>query len=84
MEMSTAINELAAALAKAQGEMKPALKDATNPHFKSKYADLAANVEAARGPLSKHGIAVAQEPTTTERGISVVTMLLPSSITLTA
>lgn len=79
MTTSDQINEIAAALSKAQGEMKPAAKDATNPHFKSKYADLAANVEAARGPMAKHGLSVVQEPTTTERGIAVATRLLHSS-----
>jgi hypothetical protein len=76
---SEQVNEIAAALSKAQGEMKPASKDATNPHFKSKYADLAANVEAARGPLAKHGLSVVQEATTAERGIAVATRLLHSS-----
>ena len=41
MRTSEQVNEVAAALAKAQGEMKPALKDSENPHFRSKYADLA-------------------------------------------
>jgi len=76
---SESINEIATALAKAQGEMKPAIKDATNPHFRSKYADLAANVEAARGPLAKYGIAVVQEPVTVEGGIAVSTRLLHGS-----
>lgn len=79
MTTSEQINEIAAALSKAQGEMKPAVKDATNPHFRSKYADLAANVEAARGALAKHGLSVVQEPTTTERGIAVATRLMHSS-----
>ena len=35
MEMSENINELAAALAAAQGEMGAAVKDAANPFFKS-------------------------------------------------
>lgn len=79
MKFSESINEIAAALSKAQGQMKPAIKDATNPHFKSKYADLAANVEAARGPLASNGIAVVQEPTTVANGIAVATLLLHSS-----
>ena len=41
MEMSEKINALAEALAKAQGEMKNAVKGCDNPFFKSKYADLA-------------------------------------------
>jgi hypothetical protein len=79
MNTSDTINEIAGALAKAQGAMKPAVKDANNPHFKSKYADLASNVEAARAPLADNGIAVLQEATTGERGISVATRLVHSS-----
>lgn len=84
MTTSEQINEIAAALSKAQGVMKPAIKDASNPAFKrgnkeSKYADLAANVEAARGPLAENGIAVIQQPTTTERGVAVSTLLAHSS-----
>jgi hypothetical protein len=84
MTTSEQINEIAGALAKAQGAMRPAVKDATNPAFKrgnkeSKYADLAANVEAAREPLAQNGIAVIQEPTTVERGIAVATRLVHSS-----
>jgi hypothetical protein len=68
MTTSEQINEIAAALAKAQGAMKPAAKDASNPAFKrggkeSKYADLAANVEAARQPLAINGLSVVQEAT---------------------
>lgn len=57
---SEQINELATALAKAQGEMKPALKDSINPHFKSKYADLASVWETIRAPLSRNGLSVTQ------------------------
>jgi hypothetical protein len=78
---SEQINEIAAALAKAQGAMRPAVKDAINPAFggKSRYADLAANVEAAREPLAANGLAVMQEPTIVERGVAVVTLLVHSS-----
>ena len=79
MTHSPEINHLAEALAKAQGQMKPAIKDATNPHYRSKYADLAANVEAARGPLAANGLAVVQEAVTVEKGIAVSTRLLHAS-----
>lgn len=84
MTTSEQINEIAAALSKAQGEMKPAEKSAANEAFKrngkaSKYADLAANVEASREPLAKHGLAVVQEATTVDRGIAVATRLIHSS-----
>lgn len=84
MNTSESINEIAKALSAAQGEMKPAEKSAANEAFKrngrvSKYADLAANVEASREPLARHGLAVVQEATTTDRGIAVATRLIHSS-----
>lgn len=68
MTTSETINELAAALAKAQGEMGGALKDSANPFFKSKYADLSSVWEACRGPLSKHGLSIVQFPKTEYTG----------------
>lgn len=68
MTTSELINEIAAALAKAQGEMTGAVKDAANPFFKSKYADLASVWEACRGPLTKNGIAIVQFPKTEYTG----------------
>jgi hypothetical protein len=65
MQSSENLNELAAALAKAQGEITGALKDSANPFFKSKYADLASCWDACRGPLSANGLSVVQA---TERG----------------
>jgi hypothetical protein len=62
MNQSEQINELAAALALAQGEMAPAAKDSTNPFFNSKYADLASVWDACRVPLTKHGLSVIQAP----------------------
>lgn len=77
---SEAINELAAALAKAQGEIKSAAKDSTNPHFKSKYADLASIWDACRSALSKNGLAVAQITATTDTGkVRVTTTLMHAS-----
>lgn len=54
------INELAAALSKAQAEIKGATKDSKNTFFKSSYADLASVWEACRIPLTKNGLAVIQ------------------------
>lgn len=68
------IGKLFDALAKAQVEIKGAAKDATNPHFKSKYADLASVVDAAR-PLAKHGIAAVQIPFSENGEIGVTTIL---------
>ena len=60
MNTSEQISELAAALAKAQGAMENAIMNRTNPHFKTKYADLAAVLNAARKPLSANGLAIVQ------------------------
>ena len=60
MSHSEVINELAAALSKAQGEMQAAIKDKVNPFFKSSYADLGSVWDAARPVLSKHGLCVMQ------------------------
>lgn len=73
------LNELATALAKAQAEIKGAIKDATNPHFKSSYADLASIWDACRAPLSKNGLSVTQTMHETEGRIMVVTTLLHAS-----
>jgi hypothetical protein len=73
------VGHLFAALAKAQGEIKNAAKDSQNPHFKSRYADLASVVEACRSPLAKNGIAVVQVPHNEGDSIGVTTVLGHSS-----
>jgi hypothetical protein len=60
MAQSEVINELAAALSKAQGEMQAAIKDKVNPFFKSSYADLGSVWDAARPVLSKYGLCIMQ------------------------
>jgi hypothetical protein len=60
MEHSDTINQIAAAVIAAQGEMGSAKKTADNPFFKSKYADLAGVVETARPVLTRHGLGVVQ------------------------
>lgn len=55
---SSQINELTAALAKAQGEFKVARKDKENPYFKSAYADWESVAMAAMPALRKYGISV--------------------------
>ena len=62
MTRSESVNELAAALAKAQGEILAAKKDSENPHFRSKYADLGSVWDAIRAALTKHGLSVVQSP----------------------
>lgn len=77
IEMSADIGKLAAALNKAQGEMGSAMKDAANPHFRSKYATLEAVVEVAKPSLVKHGIAYTQAPGAIVDGsLEMTTMLM--------
>ncbi len=70
---------IASALAAAQAEMGPALKSAENPHFRSKYADLASVMDACLPALNGHGIAVIQPLMENEFGRSVVTRFIHSS-----
>lgn len=79
MQTSDQINEIAAALAKAQGEMGGAVKDSANPFFKSKYADLSSVWDACRAPLTKNGIAVIQSPSAEGLRVSVDTLLTHTS-----
>ena len=60
MQKSETLNELAAALAKAQSQIQGATKDKTNPHFRAAYADLASVWDACREALTKNGLSVAQ------------------------
>lgn len=71
--------ELAKALALAQMEMGPAAKDAANPYFRSKYADLASAWDACRLPLARHGLSVVQCPTADGARVTVRTILLHES-----
>lgn len=57
---SATIGHLAKALAAAQKGIKVAAKDATNPHFRSRYSDLQSIDEAARPHLCANGIAITQ------------------------
>lgn len=79
MQRSESIKEIAAALPKAQAAITAAMKDATNPHFRSKYADLASVIEAVKPGLNAHGISFLQPVTFAEQGVCVETILLHTS-----
>lgn len=83
---SPEIGELAAALAAAQAEFVTVAKDNTakvetskGPGYTYKYADLASCLEAVRGPLSKHGLAVMQTTVPGGQDIMLRTILAHSS-----
>jgi hypothetical protein len=79
MRTSEALDQLATALAKAQSEMKNAKLNATNPHFKNKYANLAEIRDAVTPALTKYGIAVVQGTDTDSNNIVVFTRLIHAS-----
>lgn len=59
---------LAEALAAAQLEITDPAKDAVNPHFRSRYADLATVLKTVRPVLAKHGLAITQTTQVDEQG----------------
>lgn len=75
----TRLDALAVALVKAQALIQGAVKDSSNPHFNSKYADLASVWDAIREPLTKNGLAIIQLPRRTQGGVAVETILLHAS-----
>lgn len=75
MESAT-IGKLAEALAKAQAAMDSAKKDSINPHFKSKYADLAAVIDAVRQPLGFNGLSYVQYVDKSDGTLCLITKLM--------
>jgi hypothetical protein len=70
------MKSIATALAAAQINMGKALKQASNPHFRSKYADLGSVMDACLPALNAHGIAVIQPTGEDEIGRFVETRLI--------
>ena len=73
------MKQIATALVKAQKAFGPALKSSTNPHFKSRYADLAACVEAVIDALNDNGIALVQKSYDCVDGIMIETVFVHES-----
>jgi len=67
---------LFAALAQAQGEVENATKASTNPHFKSRYADLAEVLNTVRPVFTKHGLAIVQSTESNGEMVSVTTAIV--------
>ena len=76
MKQSDSIDKLATALCKAQAAMGGAVKDSSNPFFKSKYADLGSVVKAIKEPFAESGLSYVQFPYSTEHGVGVTTRLM--------
>jgi len=60
VKTSDSIVKLSGALCQAQAANNGALKDSTNPFFKSKYADLESVIEAIRLPFATNGLSFIQ------------------------
>lgn len=73
------MKNIATAMVKAQKAFGPALKTNTNPHFRSKYADLSACVEAVIDALNANGIALIQQTRQDDTGVTVETVFLHES-----
>lgn len=73
------MKNIATAFVKAKRAFSPALKDKTNPAFRSKYADLGACLEAVNDALLENGIALYQETHDDSTGVTVETVLLHES-----
>lgn len=73
------MKQIAQAFIAAKKSFAPALKCASNPHFKTKYADLASCLEAVDDALLSNGIAVYQETSEDAAGVTVETVFLHES-----
>src|SRR5512138_1843932 len=68
-------DKIDAAMAKAQAKIRPASKNAENPHFKSRFADLASIFDACRAALAEAGVTVVQAPSSEGKIVTVTTRL---------
>tara|TARA_R110000824_G_scaffold220201_3_gene407289 strand:+ start:7517 stop:8035 length:519 start_codon:yes stop_codon:yes gene_type:complete len=79
MNKSDSIVKLAGALSKAQAEMGGAVKDANNPFFKSKYADLSSVIRVIKEPFANNGLSFVQFPICDGQSAGVETILMHES-----
>jgi len=75
MKRSDQCDAISKAFAAAQSEMKNPSFDSTNPHFRNKFASLAAIRNAVVPAFAKHGLSVMQELTSTEDGVGCLTIV---------
>lgn len=73
------MKQISQALLKAKRSFGPALKDKTNPAFRSKYADLSACLDAVDQPCMDAGIVLYQETFEDATGVTVETVFLHES-----
>nr|DAL46431.1 MAG TPA_asm: ERF superfamily protein [Caudoviricetes sp.] len=76
---TTPAENIYAALAAAQAEFKPVVKNCVNPAFGSKYADLQSILDATRPVLNRHGLFLFQRVMSSRDGVSVETCVSHAS-----
>jgi hypothetical protein len=69
---SESVNELAAAMANAQGEYLPLFFNKTNPYERWEYNDLCSILDAVRTALTKNGLFFTQLPCVDESGATIL------------
>lgn len=80
MKTSESLIKISKALLDAQMAISFASKDATNPHFKNKYADLPAVIDAIKSPLNDNGIVFMQTGSPSDDGyLHLTTRLMHES-----
>lgn len=79
MLKSDSIGKLSAALVAAQAELKHAVINKTNPHFKARYADLQSVIDASKPILQKNGLTIVQLAGADGDYAKVTTMVLHAS-----
>jgi hypothetical protein len=73
------MKEIISAFVRAQKAFAPALKTSTNPHYKTRYADLAACIEAVIDALNAQSIALVQRTHDSDNGVAVETLFIHES-----
>lgn len=76
---SESIKEISIALAKFNAEMPRVEKDATNPHFRNRYASLDNIIEEVKPLLAKHGLSFLQMAGGDGERLTMTTLLMHTS-----
>lgn len=79
MKHSESVSKIALALVAVAQEIENPTKNAANPHFKSRYADLAEIINTSREVLAKHGLVVVQSPGMEDGDCTVESLVLHNS-----
>jgi hypothetical protein len=79
VQQSETIDKLAPVLVKALGALENPTLDATNPHFRNRYTQLATLLNHVRPALAAHGLAILQAAVSRDGGAGATTRILHTS-----